>query len=69
MYTSGTTARPKGVTHSHRTLLEGVRLVVGDLVDGGDTALAMTSMMHAAALYGVVLPAAMTGAALVTLPG
>jgi long-chain acyl-CoA synthetase len=57
LYTSGTTARPKGVTHTHRTFIEvsaileqrRVKLGVGD----DERYLCVTPMMHAAALFGV----------------
>jgi long-chain acyl-CoA synthetase len=57
LYTSGTTARPKGVTHTHRTFTEvsaileqrRVNLGVGD----DERYLCVTPMMHAAALFGV----------------
>jgi long-chain acyl-CoA synthetase len=51
LYTSGTTARPKGVAHTHRTLTEQGRVKLG-ISDNGRY-LCMLPMMHAAALYGV----------------
>jgi len=45
LYTSGTTARPKGVTHSHRTFLEAAR---ASGIASSDIALIMTPMAHAA---------------------
>jgi long-chain acyl-CoA synthetase len=54
LYTSGTTARPKGVTHTHRTFIDQhsrMKLGIGD----DERSLCMLPMMHAAALVGVTL--------------
>jgi long-chain acyl-CoA synthetase len=48
LYTSGTTARPKGVTHSHRTLLEAAR---ASGIASSDVAAVMTPMAHAAGCF------------------
>jgi long-chain acyl-CoA synthetase len=70
LYTSGTTARPKGVTQSHRTLIEGTRLILDEkFLSGDNIAITMTPMMHASGLYAVLLPAMMTGSTIVTLAG
>jgi long-chain acyl-CoA synthetase len=68
LYTSGSTARPKGVTHTHRTLREATRLVVQDMLDTGDTVLTMTQMMHAVGLGAGLLPALYLGVPAVLLP-
>jgi long-chain acyl-CoA synthetase len=68
LYTSGTTARPKGVTHTHRTLFETVRLLTPDPVGPGDTLLVITQMMHASGLNFGLLPALHQGATTVLLP-
>jgi|HubBroStandDraft_1064217.scaffolds.fasta_scaffold00898_11 long-chain acyl-CoA synthetase len=68
LYTSGSTARPKGVTHTHRTLREAVRIFARDLLDSEDIALAMTPMMHAIGLSIALLPAVSPGTPAVLLP-
>ena len=67
LYTSGTTARPKGVTHTHRTLLETARLLTPDPVGHGDTLLVITQMMHVSGLSVGLLPALHQGATAVLL--
>jgi long-chain acyl-CoA synthetase len=67
LYTSGTTARPKGVTHTHRTLFETVRLLTPDPVGNGDTILVITQMMHASGLSLGLLPTLHQGATAVLL--
>jgi len=67
LYTSGSTARPKGVTHTHRTLQEAVRMVA-NLVDGEDIVLTMTPMMHAIGLSLALLPSVSLGIPAVLLP-
>jgi long-chain acyl-CoA synthetase len=67
LYTSGTTARPKGVTHTHRTLFETTRLLTPDPIRPDDTLLAITQLMHASGLNCVLLPALHLGATAVLL--
>ena len=57
LYTSGTTARPKGVTHTHRTLSECIKLTHAAVADGWESALVMTQMAFVSAMCMVVLPA------------
>jgi long-chain acyl-CoA synthetase len=67
LYTSGTTSRPKGVVHSHRSLMGGVRMLGGDFISGDDIALSFTPMMHASGLMALLLPAVAAGATVVAL--
>ena len=51
IYTSGTTARPKGVVHTHRTFFGCLRgAVEAKVLIGGGVSLCMTPMMHVAGL-------------------
>ena len=68
LYTSGTTAHPKGVTHTHRSLCHTAAFVARVGIDTDDVVLAVTQVMHAAALNGVLLPALHVGAVAVLLP-
>jgi long-chain acyl-CoA synthetase len=68
LYTSGTTARPKGVTHTHCSLLNTAAMMVRETAGAENVSLAITQMMHAAALNMVVLPALYSGASAVLLP-
>jgi long-chain acyl-CoA synthetase len=62
LYTSGTTARPKGVTLSHRTLMEGVRLLWSGAPPQLQTVLVMTQMAFISSLIAGLLPAVLLGA-------
>jgi long-chain acyl-CoA synthetase len=68
IYTSGTTAHPKGVTHTHRTLICTAEGMAGIGVDGSQIILVMTTMMHCAGLYCDLLPAILGGTTAVLAP-
>jgi long-chain acyl-CoA synthetase len=57
LYTSGTTARPKGVTHTHRSILEMVKLAHDMVPSTIETTLLMTQMTYISAIGGCLLPA------------
>ena len=66
--TSGTTAHPKGVTHTHRTLIRTAEGMAGIGVDGSQIILVMTTMMHCAGLYCDLPPAILGGTTAVLAP-
>jgi long-chain acyl-CoA synthetase len=68
LYTSGTTARPKGVTHTHRTLLESVKLMCSAAPDSWQTPLMMTQMAYISAICAGLLPTVVAGGTCVLLP-
>ena len=66
-YTSGTTGDPKGIVHSHRSVvLHSIGVCMADAfaIRERDVALPLTPLFHAAA-WGIPYAAAMTGAGLV----
>ena len=65
IYTSGTTAHPKGVTHSHQSLTQTARAVRFMQLDQDQVALIMSSMAHVGAFTGLFLAALENGATLV----
>lgn len=68
LYTSGTTAHPKGVVHTHASLSATSELMLSLGIDGTHTLLAATQMMHVAALGLVLLPGISSGGTVVLLP-
>jgi long-chain acyl-CoA synthetase len=68
LYTSGTTARPKGATQTHRTLLESVKLVCSAAPDSLQTVLVMTQMAFISAICVGLLPPVVTGGTCVLVP-
>ncbi len=68
LYTSGTTAKPKGVVHSYNSILRPVPMLVAEFFDSETVALATTPLMHAAAMLAIMIPAVYVGASMVVLP-
>lgn len=66
IYTSGTTARPKGVTHTHRTLATSTE-AMWELGPTG-IGMAVTSIMHPSGLYCITLPTLLASGTLVLIP-
>jgi long-chain acyl-CoA synthetase len=67
VYTSGTTDRPKGVTYSHRSLLENVRQLYKTAPDCLQTILSMIEMSFISSMCAGLLLAVATGATLVLM--
>ena len=67
LYTSGTTARPKGAIHTQRTLFEGAKTMMPGAITPADICLATTQLSHASALMCVYLPGLIQGATVVLL--
>jgi long-chain acyl-CoA synthetase len=67
LYTSGSTARPKGAIHSQRTCIAAAELIDGNLLASDDVVLVMTPMMHSLGV-GVLLGAIHRGVPAVLLP-
>jgi acyl-CoA synthetase (AMP-forming)/AMP-acid ligase II len=68
-YTSGSTSRPKGVTHTHFSLLGNARIQVATREIQPDTVwLVSTGVGYIAGLSGVTLPAFLAGCTLVLVP-
>ncbi|MBH8607622.1 fatty acid--CoA ligase [Thermoactinomyces sp. CICC 10521] len=68
MYTSGTTGKPKGVMHSHRTMVEQGMIVIGaKRLTAKDRGLTVAPMFHCAELHCCFLPRVMVGASQVIM--
>jgi long-chain acyl-CoA synthetase len=68
MYTSGTTAQPKGVTHSHETLLQSAQGMRDMLLDENQVVVVMSSMAHQVGFGMLFLPALLNGATVAITP-
>jgi long-chain acyl-CoA synthetase len=67
LYTSGTTARPKGVTHTQETLMASARTMLGTGFDESTVTLVAMSMMHTSGLCASLLPTFLKGGSAVLL--
>jgi long-chain acyl-CoA synthetase len=68
LYTSGTTARPKGVMHTHISLIGSTELMASLGFDETDVPFAVTQLVHIAALACVLLPGIRCGCTVALLP-
>jgi long-chain acyl-CoA synthetase len=65
LYTSGTTAHPKGAVHTHGTLMETANAMRQMRLDEDQTVLIMSSMAHGIGMGMLFLPALVHGATVV----
>jgi long-chain acyl-CoA synthetase len=68
MYTSGTTANPKGVMHTHISLMGMTELMRLLGINSNDVVMTVTQMLHIAALGCVLMPGIYCGCTCVLLP-
>ena len=68
LYTSGTTARPKGAAHSHDTLAQTARVMRSALLDEDEVVVVMSSIAHMVGFAMVFLPALLNGATVAIPP-
>jgi long-chain acyl-CoA synthetase len=68
LYTSGTTARPKGVMHTHISLTGATELMISLGFDETHTVPTITQMVHISALACGLLPSVTCGGTVVLLP-
>jgi long-chain acyl-CoA synthetase len=68
LYTSGTTARPKGVTHTLRTQLASAETMLGLGFDDSTVSAIAVPMMHTSGLNVLLLPTLITGGSVALLP-
>jgi long-chain acyl-CoA synthetase len=62
LYTSGTTARPKGVTHSHHSLRQCGKVTISMGYRDDDVLLVFSPLTHASGLLCLLVPGVMLGA-------
>jgi long-chain acyl-CoA synthetase len=68
LYTSGTTARPKGVVHSHATLLATARGMNTTGIAATEIMIVAVPLMHGTGLMATTLPGLLAGATVVMTP-
>jgi long-chain acyl-CoA synthetase len=68
LYTSGTTALPKGVTHTHGTLQEGAKLFCSTAPDSYHTVLMTTPMAYITGIWASLLSGIALGSSVVIMP-
>jgi long-chain acyl-CoA synthetase len=68
VYTSGTTAKPKGAVHTHNSLLHCSRLMLSMIGGGGPVSMFTTQMAHLSGLGCMLLPSILDGKTIVLLP-
>lgn len=68
LYTSGTTAQPKGVMHTHISLVGMIELMRSLGLSQNDVVMPATQMLHIAALGSAILPGLALGCTCVLLP-
>src|ERR1700760_4825733 len=64
MYTYGTTARPKGVMHTHISLIGATEMMCSLGISEASSLLVVSQLMHIAALVCVLLPGISRGSTL-----
>jgi long-chain acyl-CoA synthetase len=68
LYTSGTTARPKGVTHTLRTQMASVETMLGLGFDDSTVTALAVPMMHTSGVNILLLPTLIAGGSVALLP-
>ena len=68
LYTSGTTAQPKAVAHSHRTLAQTAQMMGHALLDENQVVVVMSSMAHLVGFGMLFLSALLNGATVAIAP-
>jgi len=68
LYTSGTTAHPKGATHTHASLSHAARLMLRMVAGSGPVGMTTTQMTHMSGLAAFLLTSVLDCKTLVVLP-